>query len=194
LSTKNCDFITLFEVFLLETVGRRLKYILKHLNLTQQEVADRFGIDRSLLSFICNDKQKISKLMLYALKSEFGLNPTWLLTGEGDMFLPGKGLDTAMGAAQELSDTNLEVIDGQSAEHPELDILPKVAHTAWWQSLSETEREIIVFITHLKDPETKKKLRDLVEIALKKEISEEEFKKQIEGMNDPHFRQKGAAG
>lgn len=131
--------------------------------------------------------------MLYALKSEFGLNPTWLLTGEGDMFLPGKG-PAARGPSQELSNTNLDVIDGKANEYPELNILPKVAHTAWWQSLTETEREIIVFITHLKDPETKKKLRDLVEIALKKEISEEEFKKQIEGMDDPKLHQKGAAG
>ncbi len=61
--------------------GQRLKHIINLLNLTQSEVADHFGINRSLLSQIYNEKQQISKLFMYALKAEFNINPAWLLTG-----------------------------------------------------------------------------------------------------------------
>jgi len=172
----------------------RLKILISATKLNQKEFSERIGVTPPALTQFLKGKSKgLNSDTLISIINEFQVNPTWLLTGEGDMFLPGKG-PAARGPSQELSDTNFNVIDGQVADHSELDILPKVAHTAWWQSLTETEREIIVFITHLKDPDTKKKLRDLVEIALKKEISEEEFKKQIEVLDDPKLRQKGAAG
>ena len=169
-------------------IGERFKKIIKILGLTNVEFAESLGLTKAAVSEIIHGRvKKPSGPLLELLKIKFNINPTWLLTGEGDMFLPGKG------TIQELN-TPLDIIDGQAVQHPELDILPKIAHTGWWQSLSETEREIIVFITHLKDSETKKKLRDLVEIALKKEISEEEFKKQLEGLDDHRLRQKGATG
>ena len=171
-----------------------MKQLLKALKLKQNQFAKSVCVSPSHVSDVLTGRRNgFSSEVIVKIAQLYNVNLHWLLTGEGDMFLPGKG-PAARGPSQELSDTNFNVIDGQVADHSELDILPKVAHTAWWQSLTETEREIIVFITHLKDPDTKKKLRDLVEIALKKEISEEEFKKQIEVLDDPKLRQKGAAG
>jgi transcriptional regulator with XRE-family HTH domain len=54
---------------------QRLKQLFAYLGLNQQEVADRFGIERSLISKLYNDKQSISKLFMFALKAEFGANP-----------------------------------------------------------------------------------------------------------------------
>jgi transcriptional regulator with XRE-family HTH domain len=172
----------------------RLKILISATKLNQKEFSERIGVTSSALTQFLKGKSKgLNSDTLISIINEFQVNPNWLLTGEGDMFLPGKG-PAARGPSQELSNTNLDVIDGKANEYPELNILPKVAHTAWWQQLSETEREIIVFITHIKDTETKKKLRDLIELALKKEISEEEFKKQLNIIDDPKLRQKGAAG
>jgi hypothetical protein len=103
------------------------------------------------------------------------------------MFLPGKKPPVK-------SKNGFEVVDGTVESHPELDILPKIAYTGWWEKLTETEREIIVFMANLKDPQTKQQIRDLLEACLKKELTEEELLKKVEGLNDPQLKQKGAAG
>jgi len=66
----------------------RLKQVRKILNFTQQELAEALGITVTSIRRYEYDTTQISKKTALALKGLFGVNPTWLLTGEGEMFLP----------------------------------------------------------------------------------------------------------
>ncbi|MEJ5361122.1 MAG: helix-turn-helix transcriptional regulator [Spirochaetota bacterium] len=171
----------------------RILKIIKLTKTTQKEFAESIGITQSAISqFLKGQSKGLHSDTLIAIINKYNINPTWLLTGEGDIFLPGK----EPGDSSDLLNTkkNLDIIEGTVSEHPEIDILPKIAHTGWWKSLTETEREIIVFMAHLKDATTKKQVRDLLEACLKKEITQEELLKKIEGIDNSEFKQKGAAG
>lgn len=168
--------------------SERIKIIIKTLGIKNKEFAKELGLTQGGLSDIINGRvKKLSGTFIELLKLKYNVNPTWLLTGEGEMFLPGKKPPVK-------AENGLEVINGTVESHPELDILPKIAYTGWWDKLTETEREIIVFMANLKDPQTKQQIRDLLEACLKKELTEEELLKKIEGLDDPQLKQKGAAG
>lgn len=68
-------------------ISDRLRAILNNSGLSQSEFADKIGTTQATLSRQLNNKHKIDKQVALAIKAEFGVNPNWLLTGEGDMFL-----------------------------------------------------------------------------------------------------------
>lgn len=174
-------------------VGERLKYLLNILGISQEKFANDIGIKQGTVSDIIRGKTKNISLPIARLCNFlYGVNPTWLLTGEGDMFLPGR--EPKNGQNPPKVADGLEIIEGEAVQHPELDHLTKVAHTGWWDKLTETEREIVVFMEHLKDQQTKKQVRDLLEACLKKETTEEELLKKLGDIEDPDIKQKGAAG
>lgn len=204
----------------MDTVGKRLKYVIKSQGLTQQEVADRFGIDRSLLSVLCNDKQKISKLMLYALKAEFNVNPTWLLTGEGEMFLPHP---TSTGSVHRPAPSpqgeggnetsfrkvnGLSVHEGNVKEYPDIDDSDQIARTAWYRALSDESQYVINALDELRDPDALIALKRIALSAVAKQRAEKEaklksdelneaMKKLLDDFMDEHekdLRKKGEAG
>jgi len=69
-------------------IGERLQLALDDLHLNQTNAAKRIGVDRSIIGKYITGGQKPSKLFLIAIKAELGINPDWLLTGDGDMFVP----------------------------------------------------------------------------------------------------------
>jgi len=66
----------------------RLRQVRTILNLTQQELAEALGVTVTSIRRYEYGTTQISKKTAFALKGLFGVNPTWLLTGEGEMFLP----------------------------------------------------------------------------------------------------------
>lgn len=69
-------------------VGNRVKELRKALQLTQTELGDKIGITAGGLSKIESADREPSEPVLRAICREFGVNETWLRTGEGDMFNP----------------------------------------------------------------------------------------------------------
>ena len=71
----------------LKEIGKRIKKVREVLNLTQKELCNIIGIGRAILTKYENGdlipSQKFLKLLRYELK----VNPNWILTGEGEMFL-----------------------------------------------------------------------------------------------------------
>ncbi|RLV58031.1 XRE family transcriptional regulator [Parashewanella curva] len=70
----------------MNTVAERLDYLLKHVRVTQVELAKRLNVNQQAISRVCTGYTKNSKLIL-PICQELGANPTWVLSGEGEPFI-----------------------------------------------------------------------------------------------------------
>lgn len=69
-----------------KNIGTQIK-LLRNLNKkTLVSFAKELGISPSYLSEVENNKKSVSQETIYLLLEKFGINPSWLLTGEGEMF------------------------------------------------------------------------------------------------------------
>lgn len=64
----------------------RLKAVRKAVGLTQQEFADRLGIKRGAVANYEIGRNDPIDAVISLICREFGVNETWLRTGEGEMF------------------------------------------------------------------------------------------------------------
>src|SRR5690606_17064831 len=71
-----------------QKVNSRLKQVRKTFKMNQKEFADKLGYKQSSISELENGVKNISKAIIYSLEKELGVNPQWLLDGDGEMFLP----------------------------------------------------------------------------------------------------------
>lgn len=69
-------------------IGQRIKKVRKELGLTQEEFANKLGLHRNTIKKYENGESIPSTKFLKLLEYEFGINPRWILKGEGEMFLP----------------------------------------------------------------------------------------------------------
>lgn len=70
----------------METVGERIRLMRKQLNMTQEQMAQRFGIGKAALSMIETGKARLSTRNKNILVQDFNANPEWLDSGKGKMF------------------------------------------------------------------------------------------------------------
>lgn len=63
----------------------RIKELRQHFNMTQQEFADRIHVERSSIAGYENGKRVPRDATIELICREFGVNETWLRTGEGEM-------------------------------------------------------------------------------------------------------------
>ena len=68
-------------------INSRLRSIRKELSLTQENLARVLGVGKSALSMIETGKASLSERNKNILVQELNVNPDWLETGEGPMFL-----------------------------------------------------------------------------------------------------------
>lgn len=80
----NKKFIRFFYTNRME---HKLRLIRKELGLTQEVLASKLGIGKSALSMIETGKAALSERNKNILVQELHVNPDWLDSGEGDMFL-----------------------------------------------------------------------------------------------------------
>ena len=67
-------------------LSKRFTLIRDKIGLTQKNMAEKLKVQKSVVSEIESGKRDISKNVILALVSEFGISADWLLTGEGEMF------------------------------------------------------------------------------------------------------------
>jgi transcriptional regulator with XRE-family HTH domain len=99
--------------------GKRLIVIKKALSLDQKGMAEKLGISRSTYQHYERGERSARGWVLEKLIS-FGVNPVWLLTGEGQPFEPATLNQTAMPCtidSHQAGDRQDNIID---AEHTEL--------------------------------------------------------------------------
>lgn len=65
----------------------RIKKIRKELDLTQQKLADRIGVQRNTIAMYEMGRTLPSDAITRSICREFNVNENWLRTGEGDMFI-----------------------------------------------------------------------------------------------------------
>lgn len=71
----------------MNTIGERVKAIRKSLGLTQTEFGEKVGITKGTLSALESGAGGLSNHVHRSILREFNVNPVWLDTGEGSMFL-----------------------------------------------------------------------------------------------------------
>lgn len=64
---------------------QRIRQIRKANNMTMQEFADQLGINQSSVSYIESGRNNPSGQTIVLICEKFGINRTWLETGEGEM-------------------------------------------------------------------------------------------------------------
>lgn len=69
------------------TKGERIKELRKQLGMKQDEFANQIGISRILLSYIENGQKSLTERNAKFIVEHFKINPEWLETGEGNMFV-----------------------------------------------------------------------------------------------------------
>lgn len=191
-------------------ISDRLKNIIEKLDLSQKAFAKSVGLTPSSLNDILNGRTKsISNTLQIAIQYVHGVNPDWLLTGEGEMFLERRREAMPVAAepiaeysagppAQSAGKNGLRAIDGSVQEYPDIDIIEKISRTRWWKELSETEREIIAFLLPLRNTEVKQKIRNVLAKSYLSQKSQDELQHDLAELMDElglnELKQKGEAG
>lgn len=65
----------------------RIKKIRKELDLTQQKLSDRLGIQRNTIAMYEMGRTLPSDAIIRSICREFNVNEEWLRTGQGEMFI-----------------------------------------------------------------------------------------------------------
>ncbi|WP_373597721.1 helix-turn-helix domain-containing protein [Faecalicatena contorta] len=68
-------------------LNERIKQLRKALNLTQQEFADKIMVKRNTVATYEMGRSEPSDSAFSLICREFNVNPDWLRTGEGEMFV-----------------------------------------------------------------------------------------------------------
>jgi len=69
-------------------VGERITTVRTHFGLTKKRFAEKLDVSDTYISFLESGKrEKISDQFAHSVAYRFGINPVWLLRGEGKMFL-----------------------------------------------------------------------------------------------------------
>ena len=65
----------------------RIRELRKTLHLTLEEFGKRLGVTKTAISTIENGKRNVTEQMFLAICRTYGVNPDWLRSGSGSMFL-----------------------------------------------------------------------------------------------------------
>ena len=100
------------------TVNERITLVRKSLKLSQTAFGEKLGVSRGVINNIdLNIVDASTKpLLLQQICKEFNVDPYWLETGKGEMFLPMDTEDELMAFAREISDKVIFMADGVIVE------------------------------------------------------------------------------
>lgn len=73
-------------------VGEKLKEYFDSQGITQKDLAEKLHVSKAYINALFSSRTKFGKKQAEKWSNEFGLSPSWLLTGEGDMCVDGNGI------------------------------------------------------------------------------------------------------
>lgn len=68
-------------------IGFRIREVRKSQNMTMKEFGEKLNLTNAMISMIESGKAELSVKNRHAILRTFNVNPEWLDTGEGDMFI-----------------------------------------------------------------------------------------------------------
>ncbi|GHT80349.1 hypothetical protein FACS1894130_11450 [Spirochaetia bacterium] len=69
-----------------DSINQRIKQVREALELNQRNFAKMLSLSHSYIAGVETDARKVNGRLIKLIVSEFGVNETWLTTGEGEMF------------------------------------------------------------------------------------------------------------
>ena len=95
-----------------ESIRQRIKQIRETLELSQRNFSMILSLSHSYIAGIESGALKVNARLIKLIVSEFGINETWLVTGEGEMFNqnPDEKITKLVGLFKGLSSKNQELI------------------------------------------------------------------------------------
>lgn len=165
-------------------MNERFKEIINAIGLKNKELAKELGVTPAAVSDIVNGRvKKISGSLLIILEIKYKVNPTWLLTGEGKMFIPKSSSVTKGAEIKEPGE--LEGIKG-GAEEIDVDI----DHVKWFRKLSRKKQTAILAIAEIEDEEYIDEVKGSTLFKLRQQRDIQKAGAENEGA----IRKKGEAG
>ncbi|WP_032809496.1 MULTISPECIES: helix-turn-helix domain-containing protein [unclassified Leptospira] len=69
-------------------ISGRVRELITALGLTQREFADKLSLTPAFINNVLNQGKSFSQETIAKISFKFRVNINWLLSGEGDMFIP----------------------------------------------------------------------------------------------------------
>jgi transcriptional regulator with XRE-family HTH domain len=82
----------------------RLLELRKKLNLSQLDFGKKISVSRSQVAFLEKSQRTLNDRHIRLISSTFSVNPTWLRTGEGNMFITQEDVETRQKDEKEIID------------------------------------------------------------------------------------------
>ena len=76
-----------------KSIAERFKILRLKLNLSKKDIAKKLGISRNSISDIETQRQLPTITLITSIMRTFNVSYSWLLTGEGDMFLKEQNVE-----------------------------------------------------------------------------------------------------
>jgi len=112
----NTKFIKTGVKMNLPDINFRFNEILKSFELSQNAFGVMLGISQKQVSAIVNGHSRITKMLIELLRCKFGVNPEWLIDGQGRMFLYKPSLQNPCPIIETLPDKNTLPLDLRSLQ------------------------------------------------------------------------------
>ncbi|UPY80759.1 helix-turn-helix domain-containing protein [Leptospira weilii] len=69
-------------------ISGRVRELISALGITQKEFADKLNLTPAFINNVLNQGKSFSQETIIKISFKFRVNINWLLSGEGDMFIP----------------------------------------------------------------------------------------------------------
>jgi len=186
----------------------RLKIIIKSLGINQKKLAESVGLQPSTISDFMNGRFKsLSSDTIEKLYRVYGVNPLWLLTGEGEMFLfnssdiccpPGPDgkriiIPSELQGDRLTPQEDVHCVNEKSLDYNVIsggaDIFDgEINHVRWFFSLPREKQTAILAIAELENPVVVNRIKEVLLF----EVEDQRRKKRA--VPKPNIKQKGEAG
>jgi transcriptional regulator with XRE-family HTH domain len=104
LSLFQCHFFAIFDFMHTGSINSRLLELRKELNLSQLEFGKKISVSRSQVALLEKSQRTVNDRHIRLISSTFSVNPTWLRTGAGNMFITQEDVETRQKDEKEIVD------------------------------------------------------------------------------------------
>ena len=125
----------------MKTIRDRILFLLEEKEITKTEFASKLNITQAYVSKITNKGAIPSNRLIEDICEKFGVNESWLRTGEGEMFSEVPAEDEYFKAVTQISKSNDKLAMQAIIEYWKLDDESKEALKNYIYKIAEKSRE-----------------------------------------------------